>query len=118
MISALCLIFRIGNPKDDNFMLVTQVGYETTLDSFFNQYLVTAKIIRRRVITGRKIYYDIMMIKVPCIFLVWSLKIVPFLDQDSPFYELPAFEFVNHKFELLVIMRGACKTSSMKLQTM
>ena len=46
----------------------------------------------------------------PCL-----VPIVHYLDQDSPFYELPAFEFVNNKFEQLVIMRDACKTSSMGL---
>jgi len=104
----LCLIFRIGDLRDDNFILGTQI---------------TAKVIRRRVTAEGEIYQDIQMIKVepntsqePCIFFVWPLEIVHVIDQDSPFYELPAFEFANQKFELVAIMEGTSETSSMTFQ--
>ena len=70
-----------------------------------------------------EIYQDIQMIKVepntsqePCIFFVWPLEIVHVIDQDSPFYELSAFEFANQKFELVAIMEGTSETSSMTFQ--
>jgi len=104
----LCLIFRIGDLRDDNFILGTQI---------------TAKVLRRRVTAEGEIYQDIQMIKVepnssqePCIFFVWPLEIVHVIDQDSPFYELSAFEFANQKFELVAIMEGTSETSSMTFQ--
>merc|ERR1712106_1019 len=58
----LCLIFRIGDLRDDNFILGTQI---------------TAKILRRRITAEGEIYQDMQMIKVepntsqePCIFFV------------------------------------------------
>merc|ERR1719483_256215 len=100
----LCLIFRIGDLRDDNFILGTQI---------------TAKILRRRITAEGEIYQEMQMIKVepntgqePCIFFVWPLEIVHVIDQDSPFYDLTANEFAQEKFELVALMEGTSETSS------
>ena len=78
----LCLIIRIGDLRDDNFILGTQIS---------------AKLLRRRISVEGEVYQDMENISVSpettnesCIFFVWPLDIVHVIDQTSPFYNLTA----------------------------
>jgi hypothetical protein len=71
----LCLIFRIGDLRDDNFILGTQVSFCDNLTNAHSLFLqITAKILRRRITAEGEMYQDMQMIKVepntsqePCI---------------------------------------------------
>ena len=120
----LCLIFRIGDLRDDNFILGTQVSFGDNLTNAHSLFLqITAKILRRKITAEGEMYQDMQMIKVepntsqePCIFFVWPLEIVHVIDQDSPFYSLGAADLAQEKFELVAIMEGTSETSSMTFQ--
>ena len=78
----LCLIIRIGDLRDDNFILGTQIS---------------AKLLRRRISVEGEVYQDMENISVSpettnesCIFFVWPLDIVHVIDHTSPFYNLTA----------------------------
>ena len=120
----LCLIFRIGDLRDDNFILGTQVSFGDNLRNAYSLFLqITAKILRRKITAEGEMYQDMQMIKVepntsqePCIFFVWPLEIVHVIDQDSPFYSLCAADLAQEKFELVAVMEGTSETSSMTFQ--
>jgi len=104
----LCLIFRIGDLRDDNFVLGTQIS---------------AKLMRRKVTEEGEIYQDMKMLKIspdsanePCIFFVWPLEIVHTIDEESPLYDMSAADLARERFEIVVIMEGTIETSSMTFQ--
>jgi potassium inwardly-rectifying channel subfamily J len=104
----LCLIFRIGDLRDDNFILGTQIS---------------AKLVRRRITQEGELYEEMQPLKVdpdstsePCIFFVWPLEVVHIIDEDSPFFDLSAAELAKEKFEITVVMEGCIETTSMNFQ--
>jgi len=104
----LCLVFRIGDLRDDNFLLGTQIS---------------AKIMRRRITNEGEIFQEMQMVKIdpdtssePAIFFVWPLEIVHVIDEDSPLYDMSASDLPKEKFEIVVIMEGTIETSSMTFQ--
>lgn len=75
----LCLVFRVGDMRDDSFIVGTQVS---------------AKIIRRRCTDEGEMHHDTQPINIrpdtscePCILLIWPLTLIHVIDEDSPFYE-------------------------------
>ena len=75
----LCLVFRVGDMRDDSFIVGTQIS---------------AKIIRRRSTEEGEMYHDTHQINIvpetanePCVLLIWPLTIIHVIDQESPFYE-------------------------------
>jgi len=104
----LCLIFRIGDLRDDNFILGTQIS---------------AKILRRQTSAEGEVSQEMTDLKVSpdssgesCIFFVWPLEIVHVIDKDSPLYDMAAADITKEKFEIIVIMEGTIETSSMTFQ--
>jgi len=104
----LCLIIRIGDLRDDNFILGTQIS---------------AKLLRRRISQEGEIYQEMKSLNVTpdttdesCIFFVWPLDIVHVIDADSPFYDISAADLAKERFELLVVMEGTNETSNMTFQ--
>jgi potassium inwardly-rectifying channel subfamily J len=104
----LCLIFRIGDLRDDNFILGTQIS---------------ANLVRRRITQEGELYEEMQPLKVdpdstsePCIFFVWPLEVVHIIDEDSPFFDLSAAELAKEKFEITVVMEGCIETTSMNFQ--
>lgn len=104
----LCLVFRVGDMRDDSFIVGTQVA---------------AKIIRRRSTEEGEMYHDSQHINIqpetsnePCVLLIWPLTIIHEIDEDSPFYEMSASEIANDKFELVVGMEGTIESTSMTFQ--
>jgi len=104
----LCLIFRIGDLRDDNFILGTQIS---------------AKILRRRTSAEGEVSQEMTSLTVSpdssdesCIFFVWPLEIVHVIDKESPLYDVDATNLAKEKFELIVIMEGTIETSSMTFQ--
>jgi len=104
----LCLIFRIGDLRDDNFILGTQIS---------------AKILRRQTSAEGEVSQEMTSLKVSpdssgesCIFFVWPLEIVHVIDKDSPLFDLTATDLPKEKFEIIVIMEGTIETSSMTFQ--
>ena len=78
----LCLIIRIGDLRDDNFILGTQIS---------------DKLLRRRISVEGEVYQAMENISASpettsesCIFFVWPLDIVHVIDHNSPFYNLTA----------------------------
>jgi len=104
----LCLIIRIGDLRDDNFILGTQIS---------------AKILRRRISVEGEVYQDMENMEVhpdttseSCIFFVWPLDIVHVIDSESPFYNMTADDLARERFELLIVMEGTNETSNMTFQ--
>jgi len=104
----LCLIIRIGDLRDDNFILGTQIS---------------AKLLRRRISQEGEIFQEMKNLKISpdtteesCIFFVWPLDIVHVIDEESPFYEISEADLVKERFELLVVMEGTNETSNMTFQ--
>jgi len=104
----LCLIIRIGDLRDDNFILGTQIS---------------AKLLRRRVTLEGELYQEMQNVKVDpetnnesCVFFVWPLDIVHVIDKDSPFYDMSFADLAKERFELLIIMEGTNETSNMTFQ--
>jgi len=104
----LCLIIRIGDLRDDNFILGTQIS---------------AKIVRRRISVEGEVYQEMENIAVlpdttteSCIFFVWPLDIVHVINESSPFYNMTAEDLARERFELLIVMEGTNETSNMTFQ--
>ena len=104
----LCLVIRVGDLRDDNFILGVQISVKT---------------LRRRITEEGEIYHEMKMIKVDpdtstesAVFFVWPLDLVHVIDSDSPFYDLSAADLARERFELLVVMEGTIETSSMNFQ--
>merc|ERR1719422_1598996 len=104
----LCLVIRIGDLRDDNFILGTQIS---------------AKLLRRRITAEGEMFQEMQNIKVSpettnesCIFFVWPLDIVHVIDKDSPFYAMRATDLNNQRFELVLVMEGTNETSNMTFQ--
>merc|ERR1719430_362620 len=105
----LCLVIRIGDLRDDNFILGTQIS---------------AKLLRRRITAEGELFQEMQNIKVSpdttnesCIFFVWPLDIVHVIDKDSPFYDMSAADMARERFELLMVMEGTNEISSMTFQS-
>eukprot|EP00092_Neocalanus_flemingeri_P006322 GFUD01006803.1.p1 GENE.GFUD01006803.1~~GFUD01006803.1.p1 ORF type:complete len:620 (-),score=147.28 GFUD01006803.1:285-2144(-) len=101
----LCLIMRIGDLRNNNFVLGTKISL---------------KLLQRRVTQEGEIYQEMENLKVSpdtsgesCIFFVWPLDIVHVIDEDSPFYNLGAADLTKERFELLLVMEGVNETSNM-----
>merc|ERR1719402_969780 len=104
----LCLIIRIGDLRDDNFILGTQIS---------------AKLLRRRISQEGEVYQEMHNLPVNpgttsecCIFFVWPLDIVHVIDQDSPLYDMTEEDFANDAFEIILVMEGMNETSNMIFQ--
>lgn len=104
----LCLIIRIGDLRDDNFILGTQIS---------------VKLLRRRISQEGEIFQEMKNLKISpdtteesCIFFVWPLDIVHVIDEESPFYEISEADLAKERFELLVVMEGTNETSNMTFQ--
>merc|ERR1712110_201568 len=105
----LCLVIRIGDLRDDNFILGTQIS---------------AKLLRRRITAEGELFQEMQNIKVSpdttnesCIFFVRPLDIVHVIDKDSPFYDMSAADMARERFELLMVMEGTNEISSMTFQS-
>ena len=75
----LCMVFRIGDMRHDNFIVSPALS---------------VKVIRRRVTEEGEMYHEVVPLKIqpdsaeePCIFLIWPLSVVHVIDEDSPFYK-------------------------------
>merc|ERR1719308_638261 len=104
----LCLIIRIGDLRDDNFILGTQIS---------------AKLVRKRISVEGEVYQEMHNLTISpettnesCIFFVWPLDIVHVIDKDSPFYAMSATDLNNQRFELVLVMEGTNETSNMTFQ--
>ena len=104
----LSLIIRIGDLRDDNFILGTQIS---------------AKLLRRRISVEGEVYQEMQNLLVnpettneSCIFFVWPLDIVHVIDEDSPFYNMTACDLAKERFELLLVLEGTNETSNMTFQ--
>eukprot|EP00090_Calanus_glacialis_P030198 TRINITY_DN4864_c0_g1_i2.p1 TRINITY_DN4864_c0_g1~~TRINITY_DN4864_c0_g1_i2.p1 ORF type:complete len:453 (+),score=72.15 TRINITY_DN4864_c0_g1_i2:111-1469(+) len=104
----LCLIIRVGDLRDDNFILGTQIS---------------AKLLRRRVSSEGEVYQEMHNLVInpettseSCIFFVWPLDIVHIIDENSPFYEMSEADFVSEGFEIILVMEGMNETSNMIFQ--
>jgi len=104
----LCLIIRIGDLRDDNFILGTQLS---------------VKLLRRRISQEGEVFQEMKNLKVSpdtteesCIFFVWPLDIIHVIDEDSPFYEMSEADLAKERFELVVVMEGTNETSNMTFQ--
>ena len=104
----LCLIIRVGDLRDDNFILGTQIS---------------AKLLRRRVSSEGEVYQEMHNLVInpettseSCIFFVWPLDIVHIIDENSPFYEMSEADFASEGFEIILVMEGMNETSNMIFQ--
>merc|ERR1712013_854784 len=104
----LCLIIRVGDLRDDNFILGTQIS---------------AKLLRRRISTEGEVYQEMHNLVINpettsecCIFFVWPLDIVHVIDQDSPLYDMTEEDFAKDAFEIILVMEGMNETSNMIFQ--
>jgi len=104
----LCLIIRIGDLRDDNFILGTQIS---------------AKLLRRRISLEGEVYQEMKNLTISpettnesCIFFVWPLDIVHVIDETSPFYTMSAADLAKERFELLLVLEGTNETSNMTFQ--
>ena len=101
----LCLIIRVGDLRDDNFILGTQIS---------------AKLLRRRISQEGEVYQEMHNLLVnpettsePCIFFVWPLDIVHVIDENSPLYDMTEADFATDSFEIILVMEGMNETSNM-----
>lgn len=104
----LCLAFRIGDLRDDNFILGTQIS---------------AKLVRKKVTAQGAIYPEMIALDLepdtsdePCIFFVWPLEVVHTIDEESPLYNMSQEDLANEKFEIIVLIEGNIETTSMTFQ--
>jgi len=104
----LCLIMRIGDLRDDNFVLGTKISL---------------KLLRRKVTQEGEIYQEMRTLKISpdsndqnCIFFPWPLDIVHEINQKSPLYELSETDLVKEGFELLLLLEGTSEASNMAFQ--
>jgi len=104
----LCLVIRIGDLREDNFILDTQISL---------------KLLKRRISFEGEVTHEMQALKISpdksdesCIFFVWPLEIVHVIDEDSPFYDVTATELPKHKFELVAVLEGTNETSNAKFQ--
>ena len=119
----LCLIIRIGDLRDDNFILGTQVGWRWKLHIIRLFPQISVKLLRRRISQEGEIFQEMKNLKISpdtteesCIFFVWPLDIVHVIDEDSPFFEISEADLAKERFELLVVMEGTNETSNMTFQ--
>lgn len=105
----LCLVIRIGDLRDDNFILGTKIS---------------AKLIRTRTTLEGEIFQEMQNIKVDpettsesCIFFVWPIDVVHIIDEESPFFDLTPFDLARARFEILILMEGTNETSNMTFQS-
>jgi len=104
----LSLIIRVGDLRDDNFILGTQIS---------------AKLLRRRISAEGEVYQEMHNLVINpettsecCIFFVWPLDIVHVIDQNSPLYEMSEDDFTSDGFEIVIVMEGMNETSNMIFQ--
>merc|ERR1719167_950827 len=104
----LCLIIRIGDLRDDNFILGTQIS---------------AKLLRRRISLEGEVYQEMKNLTISpettnesCIFFVWPLDIVHVIDENSPLYTMSEGDFATDSFEIILVMEGMNETSNMIFQ--
>ena len=104
----LSLIIRVGDLRDDNFILGTQIS---------------AKLLRRRISLEGEVYQEMHNLGVTpettsesCIFFVWPLDIIHVIDEQSPFYNMNEDDFARDSFEILLVMEGMNETSNMIFQ--
>lgn len=104
----LCLVIRIGDLREDNFILGTQISL---------------KLLKRHVSSEGEITQEMQALKISpdkscesCIFFVWPLEIIHEIDDQSPFYDLTATELPKQKFELVAVLEGTNETSNAKFQ--
>merc|ERR1719167_1064430 len=104
----LCLIIRIGDLRDDNFILGTQIS---------------AKLLRRRISLEGEVYQEMKNLTISpettnesCIFFVWPLDIVHVIDENSPLYDMTEGDFATDSFEIILVMEGMNETSNMIFQ--
>merc|ERR1719342_1420865 len=98
----LCLVIRIGDLRDDNFILGTQIS---------------AKLLRRRISQEGEVYQEMHNLLVNpettsecCIFFVWPLDIVHVIDETSPLYDMTKADFATDSFEIVLVMEGMNET--------
>ena len=104
----LCLIIRVGDLRDDNFILGTQIS---------------AILLRRRISHEGEVYQEMHNLPVNpettseyCIFFVWPLDIVHVIDKTSPLYDMTEADFATDSFEIVLVMEGMNETSNMIFQ--
>merc|ERR1712013_629538 len=95
----LCLIIRIGDLRDDNFILGTQISAKGEVYQEMHNLTISPETTNES-----------------CIFFVWPLDIVHVIDKDSPFYAMSATDLNNQRFELVLVMEGTNETSNMTFQ--
>jgi len=104
----LSLIIRIGDLRDDNFILGTKIA---------------CKLLRRTLTEEGEAVQEMVDLRVEpnsnnesCIFFVWPLEIIHIIDESSPLFCISASDLAREKFEVVIIMEGTIETSSMTFQ--
>lgn len=104
----LCLVIRIGDLREDNFILDTQISL---------------KLLKRHISFEGEITQEMQALNISpdksnesCIFFVWPLEIIHVINQNSPFYDVTATELPKQKFELVAVLEGTNETSNAKFQ--
>lgn len=104
----LCLSFRVGDMRPDSFIVGAQIS---------------AKLIRRRVTSEGEMFHEVSPFKIIpdssdecCIFLIWPITVLHYIDDESPFYKLSATEFRRAKFEIHIVLEGTIEATSMTFQ--
>ncbi|QQP35642.1 Uncharacterized protein FKW44_023924, partial [Caligus rogercresseyi] len=88
----LCLQFRVGNMR--------------------NSHLVDKRVTNE----GEIIPYYQTDLKDEDVFFIWPMTINHRIDEDSPFYNMSAADFIKKRFEVIVVLEGIVEPTGMSIQ--
>ena len=105
----LCLIFRVGNMR-----------YTSLVEAHVRAIYIGKRVTEE----GEVIPYDQREMKVgvdakgeeDTILFLWPTSIVHVIDEDSPFYNMTASDFLRKRYEIIVVLEGISEPTGMSIQ--
>lgn len=104
----LCLIVRVGDVRNRSYIIGASIS--------------ALYITKKTSLEGEDIPYYHRRMKVrfdDCgtdLFLVWPITIIHEIDETSPFYRMNADRIANHKFEIVVMLRGTVESTGQAIE--
>uniref|UniRef100_A0A0K2VBM6 Inward rectifier potassium channel C-terminal domain-containing protein n=1 Tax=Lepeophtheirus salmonis TaxID=72036 RepID=A0A0K2VBM6_LEPSM len=105
----LCLQFRVGNMRNSHLV-----------ESHARAILISKRVTSE----GEVIPYHQTDLKVGSdmegedddVFFIWPMTIIHRIDEESPFYNMSARDFIKKRFEVIVVLEGIVEPTGMSIQ--
>jgi len=104
-----CLLFRVGNMR-----------HSTLVEAHVRAVLINKRVTEEGEVmpyyqTELKVGTDLES-EEDCLFFIWPTTIVHKIDQDSPFYNFTARDFLKKRYEIVVILEGVIEQTGNSIQ--